>query len=64
MTVGRPLVFYDNSIRNLTIKEKERLQTLPDDYTECEGISLKTREDALGNGWTAAVITHIFKGLK
>jgi DNA (cytosine-5)-methyltransferase 3A len=39
----------------------ERLQTLPDNYTE--GISDRQRFKCLGNGWTVDVIAHIFKGL-
>lgn len=42
--------------------ECERLQTLPDNYTE--GISNTQRYKALGNGWTVDVISHIFKSLK
>lgn len=39
--------------------ECERLQTLPDNYTE--GISKSQRYKCLGNGWTVDVIAHIFK---
>lgn len=63
-TVGRPLVYHNGVIRLLTTLERERLQTLPDNYTECEGVSISARNEALGNGWTADVITHIFRGLK
>jgi DNA (cytosine-5)-methyltransferase 3A len=49
-------------VRKLTPVECERLQTLPDGYTE--GISNTQRYKALGNGWTVDVISHIFKGLK
>lgn len=42
--------------------ECERLQTLPDNYTE--GISNSQRYKAIGNGWTVDVIAHILKGLK
>lgn len=51
-------------IRPLTIKEMERLQTLPDDYTKVVGVSEKQRGEAIGNGWTVDVISHIFTGLK
>lgn len=44
-------------IRKLTPIECERLQTLPDNYTE--GISNTQRYKCLGNGWTAEVIIHI-----
>ena len=40
----------------------ERLQTVPDNYTE--GVSNNQRFKMLGNGWTVDVVAHIFKGLK
>lgn len=49
-------------IRKLTPTECERLQTLPDGYTE--GVSNTQRYKMLGNGWTVDVITHILKGIK
>ena len=45
------------TIRKLTPIECERLQTLPDNYTE--GISNAQRYKCIGNGWTAEVIIHI-----
>lgn len=54
---------YDGmSVRKLTPLEYERLQTLPDGYTE--GVSDSQRYKMLGNGWTVDVIAHILKGLK
>lgn len=50
------------NIRRLTPVECERLQTLPDYYTE--GESDKNRYIAIGNGWTVDVIAHILKGVK
>lgn len=47
--------------RLLTPVECERLQTLPDNYTECEGVSNTQRYKMLGNGWTVDVIVHILK---
>lgn len=44
-------------IRKLTPVECERLQTLPDNYTE--GVSNTQRYKCLGNGWTVDVIAHI-----
>lgn len=41
--------------------ECERLQTVPDNYTE--GVSKTQRYKMLGNGWTVDVIAHVFKGL-
>lgn len=49
-------------IRKLTPIEAERLQTLPDNYTE--NISNTQRYKCIGNGWTADVIAHILKNLK
>ena len=49
------------NVRRLTPIECERLQTLPDNYTE--GISDTQRYKCIGNGWTVDVIAHIFKYL-
>lgn len=49
-------------IRKLTPLECERLQTLPDGYTE--GVSNTQRYKAIGNGWTVDVIAHIFSFLE
>ena len=48
--------------RKLTPIEFERLQTLPDNYTE--GVSNTQRYKACGNGWTVDVLAHIFKNIK
>lgn len=47
--------------RKLTPTECERLQTVPDGYTD--GVSNTQRYKMLGNGWTVDVIAHIFRGL-
>lgn len=47
----------DYVIRKLTPIEAERLQTLPDNYTE--GVSDTQRYKQVGNGWTVDVIAHI-----
>lgn len=52
----------NDCIRLITIKEAERLQTLPENYTD--GIAKTQRFKAIGNGWTVDVIAHIFKGLR
>lgn len=44
--------------RKLTPIECERLQTLPDGYTD--GVSNTQRYKMIGNGWTVDVISHIF----
>lgn len=50
-------------IRKLKPVEAERLQTLPDGYTE--GIAETRRFQCIGNGWTAEVIIHLLsEGLK
>jgi site-specific DNA-cytosine methylase len=48
--------------RYLTVKEMERLQTLPDDYTKY--VSDVQRRKMIGNGWTVDVITHILSFVK
>lgn len=50
---------YDGTIRRLTPIECERLQTLPDNYTEW--ISESQRYKALWNWWTVDVLAHIFR---
>jgi len=52
---------YDKVIRKLTPVECERLQTLPDNYTE--GVSDSQRYKMLWNGRTVDVIAHIFSFL-
>lgn len=44
--------------RKLTPIECERLQTLPDNYTE--GVSNSQRYKMIGNGWTVDIISWIF----
>ena len=46
------------SCRKLTVTECEKLQTVPNGYTE--GVSNTSRYKMLGNGWTVDVIKHIF----
>lgn len=53
---------FKKCIRKVTPVECERLQTLPDDYTQ--GISNTQRYKCIGNGWTVDVIAHIFTGLE
>jgi site-specific DNA-cytosine methylase len=49
-------------IRRLTPIECERLQTLPDNYTEW--VSDSQRYKMLGNWWTVDIIAHIFRFIK
>ena len=48
--------------RKLTPLECERLQTLPDNYTN--HVSNSQRYKMIGNGWTVDVIAHILKGME
>lgn len=62
VTVESPLDFLVDtswSYRKLYPLECERLQTLPDGYTE--GVSNTQRFKMLGNGWTVDVVAHILK---
>ena len=48
--------------RKLTPIECERLQTVPDNYTN--HVSNTQRYKMLGNGWTVDVIAHIFRSIQ
>lgn len=50
------------NLRRLSILECERLQTLPDNYTE--GVSNTQRYKMIGNAWTVDVIAHIFRNIE
>ena len=52
----------DLTWRKLTPLECERLQTVPDNYTNY--VSNTQRYKMLGNGWTVAVIKHIYNNIK
>ena len=54
-------VYQDGRCRKLMPIEYERLQNLPDRYTE--GVADSHRYTAIGNGWTVDVIAHILKAL-
>jgi site-specific DNA-cytosine methylase len=56
-----PVIIKNNRIRKFTEIECERLQTLPDNYTQ--GVSSTQRYKSIGNSWTVDVIAHIFKSL-
>jgi site-specific DNA-cytosine methylase len=51
----------DELYRKLTPLECERLQTVPDNYTN--HVSKTQRYKMLGNGWTVDVVAHIFGGI-
>ena len=57
--LNRSLVQENEIIRKLTPIECERLQSLPDNYTE--GVSNTQRYKALGNAFNVEVIKHILK---
>jgi len=50
-----------DKMRLLTVREYERLQTLPENFTA--GVNNTQRFKMIGNGWTLAVISHILKHL-
>jgi len=53
----------DNKYRRCHPIEAERLQTLPDNYTDCIK-SIGKRIGIIGDGWTVDIIVHILKGIK
>ena len=62
-TSHMPKIIDELGYRKLTPIECERLQTVPDNYTN--HVSNTQRYKMLGNGWTVDVIAHIFtQGLK
>ena len=56
-----PKIGEKNFWRKLTPLECERLQTVPDNYTQ--GVSNTQRYKMIGNGLTVDVIAHIFKNI-
>ena len=55
-------IYQNGKCRRLMPIEYERLQTLPDNYTDC--VANSHRYNGAGNGWTVDVIAHIFTYLK
>lgn len=55
-------VYVNGKARKLTPLEYERLQTVPDNYTDC--VAKTHRYNMLGNGWTVDVIAHILSFIK
>lgn len=51
----------EKGIRILSPLEREKLQTLPDNYTNC--VSDRHRVEMIGSGWTIDVIAHIFSSI-
>ena len=56
-----PKIMQDYTWRKLTPLECERLQTVPDNYTD--SVSNTQRYKMLGNGWTVDVVCHVLEGL-
>ncbi len=61
MHKGVPYGVIKKYMRRLHPVECERLQTVPDNYTDC--VSNTQRYKMLGNGWTVDVIAHILGGI-
>lgn len=51
----------EHPVRKLTPEECERLQTVPDGYTN--HVSESQRYKMLGNGWTVDILAHVFKNI-
>lgn len=64
MPIGRhPNAFKDKlPFRYYTLKEYERLQTIPEGYTSV--VSTSQAKKMIGNAWTVDVIAHIFSYMK
>ena len=60
-TVQKDNILVGQNIRKLTPIECERLQSLPDNYTE--GISLTNRYKCLGNAFNVNVVSHILNNI-
>lgn len=55
-------VYTNGVIRHFTRSELERLQTLPDGYTNA--VNIQSAKQAIGNGWNIKTISHILKNIK
>jgi DNA (cytosine-5)-methyltransferase 3A len=64
LPIGRyPNAFKDKlSFRYYSLLEYERLQTIPEGYTNV--VSTSKAKKMIGNGWTVDVIAHIFSFIK
>ena len=66
-----PWYMVSTGYRKLTIVERERLQSLPDNYTKfgvyngvVKEVPLGQRDKIVGNGWNAEVVAHILSFMK
>lgn len=57
------LYLIDGQVRKLNTLEAERLQTLPDNYTLCDGVPETQRYKCIGNGWTVEIIKYILSNI-
>jgi len=64
MPIGRHQNAFKDKLpfRYYTLKEYERLQTIPENYTSV--VSTSQAKKMIGNAWTVDVISHIFSYLK
>ena len=51
----------NDTIRYFNKRERERVQTVPEGYTNC--LTENEAANVLGDGWTIEVIAHILKGI-
>jgi DNA (cytosine-5)-methyltransferase 1/DNA (cytosine-5)-methyltransferase 3A len=56
-----PKILANSKLRKLTPLECERLQCIPDNFTE--GFSMSSRYKMVGNGFTVSVVQHILSGM-
>ena len=56
------VILFTDIKRYVDVLECERLQTVPDNYTN--SVSMTQRYKMIGNGWTVDVIAHIFKNME
>ncbi|TPX53450.1 DNA (cytosine-5-)-methyltransferase [Powellomyces hirtus] len=57
------IVLENGNYRHYTVRERERLQGLPDDYTSCEGLRDAEKKRLLGNAMTLPAIEYVIRQL-
>ncbi|KAI8903433.1 S-adenosyl-L-methionine-dependent methyltransferase [Powellomyces hirtus] len=57
------IVLVNGDFRHYTVRERERLQGLPDDYTSCEGLGDTDKKRLLGNAMTLPAIEYVIRQL-
>ncbi len=63
LTKEHIIIDNNNKFRKLTPLECERLQTVPDNWTNIDGVSNTQKYKMLGNGWTVDIVAHILKNI-